>query len=178
MGENPYRSIFDESYYFPQQQMSTQDFLRVAHHTLVTKPLAEKAKTAEQKFRDLDVREGDRIRLTQHQQKNGPDPSSLEGVVIGVKVKDGVSQVRIAGFGHTGATVGGQHVWFVGADYKVEVLHKSYRWNDEDRAIAAVLGYGDHSWKIMTEDSRERLRVQTRPRLERIRKALGVDAPS
>ncbi len=171
------------------RRMTVSDILNEAHRELFLKPMQQVTKTPEQTFRELDVQAGDRIRLTESrpvnvQRPNGPrqavkDGSSLEGKVLDVKVRGGKSQVRVAAFGHTGpSNSGGQHVWFPVDQYVVEVLHKVYRLNDEDRAIAAVLGYDEPAWIRMTDDSREALRKQGRPRLEKVRAALGVAAPS
>ena len=134
----------------------------------------------ERYFAALDVQEGDRVRLTTLGPTGGPpfppDAATLEGVVLGIKQKGGESQLRIKGFDHTGGKPGGQHVWFSVSDYKIEVLHRVYRWTDEDRLIVAMLGYTDHAWLVMTEESHERLRKSARPRLAKVKRALGLDA--
>lgn len=128
-------------------------------------------KTPEDKFRDLDVREGDRIRLTT---RRAPDASQLEGDVLGVKVRNGKSEVRIKGFGHTGGRAGGQHVWFPVEDYTIEVLHRSFRWSKDDEILVEVGGFPRSEWEKWTEDRRQRQRDYYAPRVERIKTALGV----
>lgn len=169
-----------------QYRSPIEPFLRYAHHTLVTEPLREKAKTSEQIVRELDVQAGDRIRLTESRPEDSlarprgrrvakKDAAVLEGVVLDTKEKDGRFLVRIGGFGHTGGNAGGQHVWFPLADYVVEVLHKAYRWTDEDRAIVAVAALSEVAWERLTEEQRGYSRKLYAPRLERVRQALGVD---
>lgn len=148
-------------------------------------------KTSEQLFRELDVHSGDRVRLTQVEfgrREPTHDAAVLEGVVVGVKVKDGKSQVRIEGFGHTGSTTksrapgmgtiaqsGGQHVWFAVENYKVEVLKKAYRWTDEDRAVVAISGNSDSWWEGLTDEYRQINRDNYGPRIKRV---LALLAPA
>ena len=90
--------------------------------------------------------------------------------VIGVKVRDGGSQVRIAGFDHTGGNNGGQHVWFVAKDYLVEVLHRAYRMTQEDELFATLAGYTETEWTKLREPQRELARQTYAARAERVRK--------
>lgn len=170
---------------YPQAAQSLQEFLGQAHRTLVVQPYQELTKTPEQHFAELDVQPGDRIRLTEagpanHAYPNGKrkpvlDAAVLEGRVAGVKVKDGGSQVRIDGFGHTGGNAGGQHVWFPVNQYVVEVLHKAYRFTPEDRVVAAVLGYDERHWRFLTDAERDRLRQRSVGRVAKVRAALGIE---
>lgn len=131
------------------------------------------SKTPEQKFRELDVRVGDRIRLTTRLHA-AQDASVIEGRILGIKERDGGSQVRVAGFDHTGGGAGGQHVWFPVSQYTVEVLRKSYRWTTDDKIVAEIAGYSESGWEGLDEGARERSRRLHTKRLARIKSALGV----
>ena len=142
-------------------------------------------RTPEQEFRDLDVHEGDRVRLTEAVQPTsygrayGPrqlvkDGSALEGKVIGIKVRGGKTQIRIAGFGHTGPSkAGGQHVWFPVENFKVEVLHKVYRVTDEDRLFIELAGLTEARWAALTDQQRADRRERYAVRADKIRKLLA-----
>jgi hypothetical protein len=131
------------------------------------------AQKAEDKVRALDIKEGDRVRLTF---KKAPDASQIEGNVIGVKDKDGQIQLRIEGFGKTGGGAGGQYVWFVAADYTVEVLHRAYRWTTDDEIVTQIMGYSRSGWESLTEGERDRHRENYKSRVERIKRILNDDA--
>jgi len=146
-------------------------FLAQAHQHLLVEPLREARKTPEDRFRELDVQKGDRVRLVT---KLAPDASSLEGRVIGIKVKNGKSQLRIEGFDHTGPKRnGGQHVWFAVEDYSIEVLHKIYRMTDADKLIAELAGKTEAEWVKLSDDARLSARQTYSKRAERIVKLLS-----
>jgi hypothetical protein len=130
------------------------------------------AQKAEDRIRALDIKEGDRVRLTY---KKAPDASQIEGKVIGVKDKNGQIQLRIDGFGKTGGGAGGQYVWFVAADYTVEVLHRAYRWTTDDEILTQIMGYSRSGWESLTESGRERHRENYKPRVERIKQILSAE---
>jgi hypothetical protein len=130
------------------------------------------AQKAEDKVRALDIKEGDRVRLTF---KKAPDASQIEGNVIGVKDKDGQIQLRIEGFGKTGGGAGGQYVWFVAADYTVEVLHRAYRWTTDDEIVTQIMGYSRSGWESLTEGERDRHRENYKSRVERIKQILSAE---
>lgn len=133
------------------------------------------AQKAEGRVRSLDIQPGDRVRLTA---KDATDPSQIEGEVLGVKDKGGQVQIRIKGFGHTGSKRGdgGQYVWFVAADYKVEVLHRAYRWTQDDELVVQVAGLPRQTWEKYKDSSRETMRAQFADRVERIKRILADDA--
>jgi hypothetical protein len=130
------------------------------------------AQKAEDRIRALDIKEGDRVRLTY---KKAPDASQIEGKVIGVKDKNGQIQLRIEGFGKTGGGAGGQYVWFVAADYTVEVLHRAYRWTTHDEIVVQVAGISRRDWEIKTEDARKWVREQYDTRVSRIKRILATE---
>jgi hypothetical protein len=134
-------------------------------------------RTPEQIFADLDIQPGDRIRLTRKPSSRGgyvaptaTDASTLEGVVLKVKRKGGKWKVQIAGF-----DVAGNGIFWNVADYAVEVLHRAYRWTDEDRAIAAIAGHSAVTWERQSEAVRESMRQSFGPRLARVKLALGLE---
>jgi hypothetical protein len=131
------------------------------------------AQKAEDQVRALDIKEGDRVRLTF---KKAPDASQIEGNVIGVKDKDGQIQLRIEGFGKTGGGAGGQYVWFVAADYTVEVLHRAYRWTTDDEITVQVAALPRGAWENYTEAQRNGIRSTYQSRVERIKQILASDA--
>lgn len=143
-------------------------------------------KTPEQTFRDLDVQEGDRIRLTEGKPRdllrpNGPliaktDGAVLEGRVVGIKVRNGHSEVRVAGFDHTGGEAGGQHVWFPVGAYKVEVLHKAYRLTDDDRVLIAIAGISESVWKTLSDHRRDLHRENWGNRVRKVKALLAPPA--
>ncbi len=146
----------------------------------MNRDIALSRRTPEQEFLALDVRVGDRVRLTQvtgstatAQGRRVPkDAAVLEGTVLGIKQKGG-SQLRITGFDHTGPSrSGGQHVWFAVSDYRVEVLHKVYRITDEDRLIAAVANVSEDRWAQLTDDQRATRRRDYADRAERVKRLL------
>ncbi len=150
----------------------------------MNRDIAKSHQTPEQEFAALDVKVGDRVRLTQVKNFAGSifaparrevpkDAAVLEGQVLGIKYRTGGTQLRIAGFGHTGPSkAGGQHVWFAVADYRVEVLHKVYRITDEDRLIAAVANVSEERWANLTDDQRARRRQDYASRADRVKKLL------
>lgn len=152
----------------------------------MNRDIARSNRTPEQEFQALDVRVGDRVRLTEVNTQSGTilraasrrvpaDAAVLEGKVLGIKVKNGASQLRIAGFDHTGPSrAGGQHVWFAVADYRVEVLHKVYRITDEDRLLAAVANVSEERWCHFTDDQRASYRRGYGDRAARIKQLLGA----
>ena len=133
--------------------------------------------TPEQAFRKLDVQHGDRIRLTELMPFGGHnyepnDAGTLEGVVRGVKIKDGVSRVQVQGFHHIGIDI-----WWPVSRFRVEVLHRAYRCTEEDRLIAALAGMYEDRWQAHNEKQREQYREIYAPRLARVRETLrGVDS--
>jgi hypothetical protein len=141
--------------------------------TIITSMLQELHKTPAQKaeslVRALGIQVGDRVRLTE---KVARDGSQLEGEVLGVKEKNGQLQLRIKGFGKTGGGAGGQYVWFVAADYKVEVLHQSYRWTTDDELVVQVAGLTRSSWEQKDEQSRQYYRDSYAKRVEKIKNIL------
>lgn len=156
----------------------------------MNRDIARSNRTPEQEFADLDVKVGDRVRLTQVNHMQGSiiaaasrrvpkDAAVLEGKVIGTKVKGGKTQLRIAGFDHTGPShAGGQHIWFPVEDYRVEVLHKVYRLTEEDRLIAAVANISEDRWTNLTDDQRENRRRDYAARAERVKKLLQNSNPT
>jgi hypothetical protein len=131
------------------------------------------AQKAEDAVRALDIKEGDRVRLTY---KKAPDASQIEGKVIGVKDKNGQIQLRIEGFGKTGGGgAGGQYVWFVAADYTVEVLHRAYRWTTDDELTVQIAGRPRGDWEKYTEAQRNGVRSVYAARVERIKQILQTD---
>lgn len=153
---------------------SLNDFARES----LTRFAQQKPATPEEAFRKLDVQPGDRVRLTEfatgltfgNPRPAKKDGATLEGIVKAVKVKDGWSRLQIDGF-----AVNGNDVFWPVADYHVEVLHKAYRWTPEDEVIVAILGDSRRAWEERTEATREGLRLAYRPRLVKVRKALGLD---
>ena len=150
----------------------------------MNRDIARSNRTPEQEFQALDVRVGDRVRLTQvisypgsiltaASRKVPKDAAVLEGQVLGIKERPGGSQLRISGFDHTGPSrAGGQHVWFAVADYRVEVLHKAYRLTEEDRLIAAVANVSEERWAQLTDDQRATRRRDYADRAERVKRLL------
>ncbi len=141
----------------------------------------DRRKTEEQRFAELGVAPGDRIRLTETTPAYGlgqrpglrvpkADGAVLEGEVLGVKFKNGQYKVRIKGF-----ETSGNAVWWPIRDYHVEVLHRAYRWTGDDRVIAELAGFGEKSWKEFPETRREAYRQQFGKRAERIKKMLGAE---
>jgi hypothetical protein len=128
----------------------------------------------EQNFRALDVQPGDRVRLRKIDA--GPlnpsrlalkDASTLEGVVTRVKQKKGESRIQIDGF-----AVAGNNVFWPIKDYRVEVLHRAYRWTDDDRLVVEISGLSRHQWEGMSETGRQRNRESYKNRVERIKNIL------
>lgn len=150
----------------------------------MNRDIARSNRTPEQEFQALDVRVGDRVRLTEVNTQSGTllraasrrvpaDAAVLEGKVLGIKYKGSGSQLRISGFDHTGPSkAGGQHVWFAVADYRVEVLHKAYRLTDEDRLIAAVANVSEERWARLTDDQRASRRRDYADRAQRVKRLL------
>jgi hypothetical protein len=137
--------------------------------------VAELTKTPEQRFRDLQLEPGDRIRLTE---VSGPmtagrrpkarDAAVIEGVILGIKEKHGGPQVRIKGFDHTGGKAGGQHIWLPVGDYHVEVLHKTFRMTPADRVIAELAGVSESAYRAASDNQRISWRQSYSKRAERI----------
>lgn len=153
---------------------SLNDFAReTVLHFANSKPA-----TPEEAFRKLDVQPGDRVRLTEFAtgltfgdpRLAKKDGATLEGIVKAVRVKGGRSKLQIEGF-----AVNGNNVFWPVADYRVEVLHKAYRWTPEDEAIVAISGVSREVWQQYSEESREQGRKTYGPRLAKVRKALGLD---
>lgn len=149
----------------------------------MNRDIARSHRTPEEEFQALEVRPGDRVRLTPGRRTItsyasprwvvDKDASVLEGTVLAIKVKGGKSQLRITGFDHTGPSrAGGQHVWFPVEDYRVEVLHKVYRITDEDRLIAAVANVSEERWCHFTDDQRASYRRGYGDRAARIKQLL------
>jgi hypothetical protein len=139
----------------------------------------DRRKTEEQRFTELAVQPGDRLRL---RQRNGifdvasgvrqpaQDAAVLEGDVLGVKFKNGRYKVRIKGF-----ETSGNAVWWPIRDYHVEVLHRAYRWTAEDRVIAELAGLQESQWVKASESYRQEVRLRYAKRAERIKKMLGAE---
>lgn len=168
----------DHSFTAPTNLVSHHDALDMFTR-VIAKDYVKAYQTPEQIFRDLDVQAGDRVRLTQLVRPGSPyrnsrdikkDGAILEGVVTRVKVKSGRSRIQIDGFD----TAGNGIFWPV-ENYQIEVLHRVYRWTEEDRLLAAVLGYSEHAWEIITEDSRASLRLVGGERVAKVKTALGLD---
>lgn len=128
------------------------------------------AQKAEDRVRNLDIQVGDRVRLTY---PSKPDPSTIEGNVIGVKDKNGQIQLRIEGFGKTGGGDGGQYVWFVAAEYNCEVLHRAYRWTRDDEILVEIIGNSRGWWEKLKEENRDYYRKTYESRVEKIKALLG-----
>lgn len=179
---NPMPNYIDQYNYFHAQPSPhpLSDALRYFTSEINTQ-FREAQKTPEQKFHDLGIQPGDRVRLTQlngkldaasRSRQPAQDAAVLEGKVLGIKTRGGKSELRIAGFDHTGGKAGGQHVWFPVADYRIEVLHKVYRWTDEDRLIAELIPISEKGWEQLTDQQRATYRVNFGKRAEKIRKLL------
>lgn len=156
--------------------------------SVINSDAAKRNRTPEQEYRELGVLEGDRVRLTEVKNYSRTpfqparrelvkDGSSLEGKVIGIKERGGKTQLRIAGFGHTGPSkAGGQHVWFPVEDFKVEVLHRVYRVTDEDRLFIELAGLTEARWAALSEQQRADRRERYAVRADKIRKLLAPSA--
>lgn len=140
----------------------------------------EQMKTPEQRFRELHLEAGDRIRLTEvtgpvmaGRRSKAIDAAVIEGIILGIKEKRG-PQVRIKGFDHTGGEAGGQHVWLPVRDYQIEVLHKVYRLTDDDRLIAELAGLSVEEWRKLSDDKRVGIRQTYSARARRVKELLGI----
>lgn len=122
--------------------------------------------TPEEDFQKLQIVEGDRIRLTS---KTSPDASQLEGKVKRVKKKNGQSLVQIENF-----AVAGNNIFWPVRLYKVEVLHRAFRWTVDDELTVEIAGLSRKDWEKYPENSRESIRRTYAKRVERIKKAVGV----
>ena len=165
---------FDEGWATPPANM--RDMLGLFNGQ-INDMIVQARRTPDQVFADLDVQPGDRIRLTRKPSSRGgyvaptpTDASTLEGVVTKIKRKGGKWKVQIAGF-----DVAGNGIFWTVADCSVEVLHRVYRWTDEDRAIAAIAGHSAVTWERHSEAVRESMRQSFGPRLARVKLALGLE---
>lgn len=161
------------------------EIIRQFTSTINAGAIKRAGQTPEQEFAALDVQEGDRVRLTEvknyastvfqpARRELVKDGSSLEGKIIGIKVRNGKTQLRFAGFGHTGPNkAGGQHVWFAVENYKVEVLHKVYRITEEDKLFVELAGLTVERWAALTEQQRADRRERYAVRADKIRKLLA-----
>ncbi len=145
--------------------------------------IVEKRKTHEQLFVELDVQPGDRVRLSElnpvpkvessgFQRGLKVDGAVLEGTVRRVKRgKDGKWKIQINGFAVSGNNV----FWLIG-DYKIEVLHRVYRWTPLDHVIAELAGIQESAWEGATELYRESVRHRYAARARKIQQVLGVQS--
>ncbi len=147
--------------------------------TSMNRQIVEKRKTHEQLFAELEVQPGDRVRLTEAARPMDtcrPEPKKdgavLEGTVRRVKRgKDGKWKIQINGFAVSGNNV----FWFID-DYRVEVLHRAYRWTPLDRVIVELAGRGEKEWEESNEVLRETLRRNYGARARKIMQTLGAQS--
>ncbi len=141
--------------------------------------IVEKHKTHEELFVELDVQPGDRVRLTEairpvdtRRPEAKEDGAVLEGTVRRVKRgKDGKWKIQINGF-----AVSGNNVFWLIDDYKIEVLHRAYRWTPLDHVIAELAGFQEKAWEGTTELYRESVRHRYAARARKIQQVLGVQS--
>lgn len=147
--------------------------------TDINQQIADARQTPDQVFERLDVQPGDRIRLTEVNKPgvirhrdllNKPDGAVLEGKVAKVKRKGGAWKVQIEGFD----TAGNGVFWPV-RNYKVEVLHRAFRWTDDDRLLVEIAGIRPVDWEKRTDTARQQSRDAYAARLGRIKAIFNPD---